>query len=62
MRRRDFIECTIGATVAWPFAGQAQQQPRAPVVGFLHSAAPGQVVDLVASFQGGLKEGGFIAG
>lgn len=62
MRRRNFIECTIGATVAWPFPGQAQQQPRAPVVGFLHSAASGQVVDLVASFQGGLKEGGFIAG
>jgi len=62
MRRRDFIGSTIGATAAWPFATQAQQQGRTPVVGFLHSAASAQVADLVAAFQSGLKEGGFIAG
>jgi putative ABC transport system substrate-binding protein len=33
-----------------------------PVVGFLHSAASGQIDDTVAAFRSGLKEGGFIPG
>jgi putative ABC transport system substrate-binding protein len=62
MRRRGFIGSTIGATAAWPFAARAQQPGTMPIVGFLHSAASGQVADLVAAFQSGLKEGGFIPG
>jgi len=62
VRRRDFIGSTIGATAAWPFAARAQQPRKMPVVGFLHSAASGQIDDTVAAFRSGLKEGGFIPG
>ena len=62
MRRRDLLGSTIGAAAAWPFAARAQQQRKMPVMGFLHSAASGQIADLVSAFQSGLKEGGFIPG
>jgi len=60
MRRRELILAT-GAALAWPIAAGAQQKAM-PVVGFLHSAAPGQIADLLDAFRAGLKESGFAEG
>lgn len=40
----------------------ARAQKAMPVVGFLHSAAPGQISDLIEAFRAGLKESGFTEG
>jgi putative ABC transport system substrate-binding protein len=57
VKRREFI-ILLGGTVAWSLAARAQQ-PRPPVVGWLHSASAGFTVPLVAAFRKGLSEAGF---
>jgi putative ABC transport system substrate-binding protein len=59
MRRRDFISLLSGAVTVWPLAGRAQQ-PTKPVIGFLHGGSPGPYQHLVAGFQQGLKETGYV--
>jgi len=54
MRRRDFFSL-IGGGATWPLIARAQQQPTMPVIGFLHSAAPG-------AFRRGLAEAGYVEG
>ena len=58
MRRREFIRL-IGAAAAWPLAAHGQQLP---VVGFLSTASPAAFAHLVAAFQRGLQETGFVEG
>jgi putative tryptophan/tyrosine transport system substrate-binding protein len=60
MRRRDFIKVIGGGAVAWPLAARAQQPT--PVVGFLSAVSQTQTAHLVAAFQRGLKETGFVEG
>ena len=60
MRRREFITL-IGGAAAWPLAARAQQ-PATPVVGFLNSGFPAEWAHLVAAFNRGLNEGGFVDG
>jgi putative ABC transport system substrate-binding protein len=60
MQRREFITFVGAATAALPLAAYAQQ--RTPVVGFLSSRSPGESAQLVAAFQQGLKEAGYLEG
>jgi putative tryptophan/tyrosine transport system substrate-binding protein len=62
MRRREFITLLFGtAAAAWPGAGSAQQSVK-PVIGFLSISSPGPHAPLVAAFNQGLREMGFIEG
>ena len=59
MKRREFITL-VGGAVVWPLAGQAQQRPPIPVVGFLRSTTAAGSAHLVSAFRQGLNEAGFI--
>lgn len=60
MRRRKFITL-VGGAVTWPFAVRAQQSAM-PLIGFLNSQSAGSFSHLVAGFQQGLRESGFLEG
>jgi putative ABC transport system substrate-binding protein len=60
MRRRDFITL-LGAAATWPAAARAQQ-PRMPVIGFLHSGTAGANAQDVEAFRRGLAVSGFVDG
>jgi putative ABC transport system substrate-binding protein len=59
MRRREFIRLFGSTAVAWPLAARGQQLP---VVGFFRNSSASDSTQLVAAFQEGLKEKGFVAG
>jgi putative ABC transport system substrate-binding protein len=59
MRRCEFITLLGGAAAARPVAARAQQ-PRLPVIGFLHPAS--QCVYNLNGFRQGLREAGFAEG
>src|SRR5262245_24547039 len=61
MRRRDFIKVIAGSIAAWPLAARAQQQAM-PVIGFLRVTSASDSTHLVAAFQQGLKQTGFVEG
>jgi putative ABC transport system substrate-binding protein len=61
VRRRDFIKGIAGSTVVWPLAARAQQSAM-PVIGFLRSTSAAGSEHLVAAFEQGLKEAGFVEG
>jgi putative tryptophan/tyrosine transport system substrate-binding protein len=59
--RRDFIALIGGATAAWPLAAHAQQ-PRMPLIGYLHPATPDTSMQTIAAFHQGLRETGYVEG
>ena len=61
MRRRDFITLIGTAAATWPLAARAQPSP-APVVGFLGSASASSFAPMVAAFQDGLNQLGYVDG
>jgi putative ABC transport system substrate-binding protein len=57
--RRLFV-VLLGALSLWAGAGQAQPAP--PVIGFMSGRAPGDSAHMVAAFQQGLADAGFVEG
>jgi putative tryptophan/tyrosine transport system substrate-binding protein len=60
MRRREFI-AGLGSVAAWPVMARAQQGA-VPVIGFLNGGTPAEWAHLVAAFNQGLNETGFVGG
>jgi putative ABC transport system substrate-binding protein len=60
MRRREFI-AGLGATVAWPLVGRAQQAG-VPVIGYLGSSSLSASAGQLAGFRQGIKEATFVEG
>src|SRR5215472_2223567 len=58
--RRDFITLLVGAA-AWPITARAQQ-PRMPVIGYLHSSSARANSQYVEPFRRGLAEAGYVEG
>jgi putative ABC transport system substrate-binding protein len=61
MRRREFISLIGGAAAAWPLTARGQQ-PAMPLIGFLNTQSASSFSHLVAGFQQGLRETGFLEG
>src|SRR5262245_53648823 len=60
IRRREFITLLGGAAVGWPVATRAQQTM--PVVGFMSTLSPENILNPMAGFHQGLKEAGYVEG
>src|SRR5215470_14964061 len=60
MNRRAFIGL-LGGAAAWPLAARAQQ-PRLPLVGYLHGSSPESRATMIAAFRQGLAEAGWVDG
>jgi putative ABC transport system substrate-binding protein len=60
MRRREFIMLLGGAAATWPIAARAQKSAKMPRVGYLGYSAPALEQHLLAAFQQGLRDVGYV--
>jgi ABC-type uncharacterized transport system substrate-binding protein len=60
MRRREFVTL-LGGAAAWPVAAAHAQQSE-PVIGYLNGASAKEFPHLLAGFQKGLSEAGYVEG
>jgi putative tryptophan/tyrosine transport system substrate-binding protein len=61
MRRRDLV-LLLGGSIVAARPLRAQQRKPIPVIGFLHSGAPGSAAANVAAFRQALSDNGYVAG
>jgi len=61
VRRRRFLSLFGCGAVAWPITVRAQQ-PSLPVIGFLHASSADRSRDVIAAFDDGLKQVGYVPG
>ncbi len=59
MRRRQFIRLVGGIAAPWAFSARAQQ-PKTPVIGFLHAGSSGPVASYMAEFRLALAQAGYL--
>jgi putative ABC transport system substrate-binding protein len=59
LRRREFV-ALVGGAAAWPLAARAQQAM--PVIGYLSARSREDTSHLIAAFQRGLAENGYVEG
>jgi putative ABC transport system substrate-binding protein len=62
MRRREFVSLLGAGAAGWPILARAQQADGMPLVGFLNAGSSSGLLEFVAAFRHGLKEGGFVEG
>jgi hypothetical protein len=60
MRRREFLGVLSGAAVGWPLAARAQKSAKVPRIGYLGYSAPALEQHLLAAFQQGLRDIGYV--
>jgi putative tryptophan/tyrosine transport system substrate-binding protein len=61
LKRREFITLLGCTTVAWPLEARAQQ-PAMPLIGLLSSLTPSEAPRIMAAFELGLREAGYVDG
>jgi putative tryptophan/tyrosine transport system substrate-binding protein len=59
--RREFI-ATLGSAAVWPMVARAQQPGRIAKIGYIESGSPSTSPNLLAAFQGGPRELGYVEG
>ena len=62
MRRRDFVGLVGSVAAGWPLLAHGQRPRAVPTVGYLSGRSSANSQDVIAAFQQGLNETGFVSG